>query len=81
MQIIKLDMTKELIIEKTIKVINQLPENKAEEISNFADYLFKKFEEEDLKKGIAEIISTNESFSFLNEEEEIYSLNDLKTKI
>ena len=40
-------MTKELIIEKTIKVINQLPENKAEEISNFADYLFKKFEEDD----------------------------------
>ena len=73
-------MTREIIIEKTIKVINQLPENKAEETSNFADYLFRKFEDEDLKNGITKIISSNESFSFLKEEEDIYSISDLKIK-
>ena len=73
-------MTREIIIEKTIKVINQLPENKAEEISNFADYLFREFEDEDLKNGITKIISSNESFNFLKEEEDIYSISDLKIK-
>ena len=31
-------MTKQAIIERTIKAINQLPEDKAEEISAFADF-------------------------------------------
>ena len=35
-------MNKQLIIERTLKVINQLPEDKAEEISDFADFVFKK---------------------------------------
>ena len=37
-------MTKELIIEKTLKAINQLPNEKAVEISDFADFIIKKFE-------------------------------------
>ena len=38
-------MTRKIIIERTLKVINQLPEDKAEEISDFADFVFKRYEE------------------------------------
>ena len=73
-------MTKQAIIERTLKAIHQLPEDKAEEISDFADFIMKKFEESKLAKGIQQIVSESEVFNFLNEEEELYSVNDLKEK-
>lgn len=73
-----LAMTKQIIIERTLKIINQLPEDKALEISNFADFIFKRFEEQELTKGIQKMVSDSQTFDFLKNEEEIYSLDDLK---
>lgn len=71
-------MTRQIIIERTLKVINQLPEDKALEISDFADFIFKRYEEQELTKGIQKMVSESQTFDFLNNEEEIYSLADLK---
>lgn len=71
-------MTRQLIIERTLKVINQLPEDKAEEISDFADFIFKRYEEHELTKGIQKIAAQSQAFDFLNNEEDIYSIVDLK---
>ena len=71
-------MTRQLIIERTLKAINQLPEEKAKEISDFADFVFKRYEEEELTRGIKKMTSGSKTFEFLNNEEEIYSITDLK---
>lgn len=71
-------MTKQIIIERTLKAINQLPEDKAEEISDFADFVFKRYEEQELTNGIQNLVSESKTFEFLNTEEEIYSIEDLK---
>jgi len=71
-------MTKQAIIERTLKAINELPQDKAEEISDFADFVFKRYEEQELTNGIQKITSESQSFDFLNNEEEIYSIADLK---
>ncbi|MBK9213655.1 MAG: hypothetical protein IPO14_12100 [Saprospiraceae bacterium] len=71
-------MTKEAIIERTVKIINQLPDSKAEEISEFADFVIKQYEEQKLTEEIQNFISKSQSFDFLNKEEEIYSEKDLK---
>ena len=71
-------MTKQLIIERTLKAINQLPDDKAEKISEFADFVFKRHEEQELSKGLQSIVSESEAFNFLNDEQEIYSVADLK---
>lgn len=71
-------MNKQLIIERTLKVINQLPEDKAEKISDFADFVFTKYEEQELSKGIQKLSAEGTSFDFLESEEEIYSGSDLK---
>lgn len=71
-------MTKQIIIERTLKAINQLPEDKAEEISDFADFVFKKYEEQELSKGIQKLAAEGHSFNFLESEEELYSISDLK---
>ena len=71
-------MTRQLIIERTLKVINQLPEDKAEEIFDFADFLFKRYEEHQLTNGLQKMAFESQAFDFLNNEEEIYCVADLK---
>ena len=71
-------MTRQAIIAKTLKAINQLPEDKAEEISDFADFVIQRYEEQRLTKGIQQLTSNSEAFDFLNHEEDIYSEADLK---
>ena len=73
-------MTKQAIIEKTIRLLNHLPDDKAEEISDFADFIFKKYEESLISEGIQQLSSDSKSFEFLKEEEELYSLKDIKEK-
>lgn len=71
-------MTKQAIIEKTIKILKQLPESKAEEISDFADFVIKRYEEQALTEEIQNIISDSQAFDFLKNEEETYTEKDLK---
>ena len=71
-------MTKQLIIQKTLKAINQLPENKAEEISDFADFIARRYEEHLLIEGIQQLTSNSETFDFLKDEEDLYTEADLK---
>ncbi|MFY8212823.1 MAG: hypothetical protein ACOVKJ_00040 [Flavobacterium sp.] len=73
-------MTRQAIIEKTIKAINQLPEDKAEEISDFADFVIMKFEEARITESIQQLSAKSQVFDFLNEEEDHYSSTDLKVK-
>ena len=71
-------MTRQAIIDHTIQVINLLPQEKAIEISNFADFISMKYEEQRMTENIQKIVSDSKTFNFLNEEEDLYSLTDLK---
>lgn len=71
-------MTKQTIIERTTHAINQLPLNKAEEIADFVDFIIKRYEEQLLTQGIQHLASEGQTFDFLNEEEDLYSVSDLK---
>jgi len=71
-------MAKQIIIELTMKAINELPQEKAEEILDFADFIFKRHEENELINGIKNMAAKSAAFDFLNNEEDIYSTADLK---
>jgi len=71
-------MTRQAIIERTIKAINRLPEEKAEEISHFADFVSNRYEEYQLTQGIQKLTANSQAFDFLNDEEDLYSLADVK---
>lgn len=73
-------MTRQAIIDKTIQAINLLPQDKAVEISDFADFIIKKYEEKILTDNIQKLASDSKAFDFLNSEEDLYSLEDLKEK-
>lgn len=73
-------MTRQAIIERTLKAINQLPEEKAEEISDFAEFMMKQYEEQQLAKGIQRLTANSQAFDFLSTEEDLYTEDDLKEK-
>lgn len=71
-------LSKQAIIDRTIKAINLLPADKAEEISDFADFVSKRYEEQQLAQGIQLLAAESQAFDFLNDEEELYTEADLK---
>lgn len=73
-------MNRNTLIKQTLKNLSKLPQDKVREITDFADFIMKKHEEETLQKGIEKLVSHSKSLAFLNEEEDLYSLDDLKEK-
>ncbi|MDB5011984.1 MAG: hypothetical protein JWQ25_186 [Daejeonella sp.] len=71
-------MTRQTIIERTVKAINQLPEDKAVEISDFADFISRRYEEHKLTEGLMKMSSDSKAFDFLAEDEDLYSESDIK---
>jgi len=73
-------MTRDAIIQKTVKTLSKLPAEKAGEVSDFADFILKNHEEHILQKGIERLTVQSGSFDFLNDDEDIYSIEDIKEK-
>ena len=71
-------MSKKEIIEKIINAINQLPQEKAEEISNFTDYIYNQYEVELLRAGMVVLTDESNSFEFIKNEDDVYSIADVK---
>ncbi len=57
-----------------------LPVEKVGEVADFADFVLKKYEENILQKGIEKLVEQSEAFQFLHDEEDIYTLADIKEK-
>ena len=73
-------MNKEKIILKTIETLEKLPLDKIKEVNDFADFILSKLDDELLTKGIQKITEENNAFKFLEEEEDLYGVEDLKEK-
>ncbi len=71
-------MTQSAIIKNTISTLSKLPTEKVAEVADFADFVLKKHEESLLQQGITKIVSNSKVFSFLEDEEELYTKEDLK---
>jgi hypothetical protein len=61
-----------------IRIISQLPDEKAEKISDFADFVLKRYEEQLLTSGIQQLVADSGAFDFWDKEEDIYTVSDLK---
>ena len=73
-------MTHQAIIARTGEAIKELPAEKAEEIAEFAAFLQKRFEEQQLTRGIQQLTAESAAFDFLKAEEDLYSTDDLVEK-
>jgi len=73
-------MSRLQLVQQAIQTINQLPDEKVVEVADFASYVLKKHEEAVLQKGIQQLVETSDTFAFLHDEEDLYSLDDLKER-
>ncbi|OKS88989.1 hypothetical protein [Mucilaginibacter polytrichastri] len=71
-------MTKRATIKRILNAINHLPKGKVKEISDFTKFVAKRYDEQHLSESIQQMTAKSESFSFLNNDEDLYSEADLK---
>ncbi len=57
-----------------------LPAEKAADVADFADYLLKKQEEQILQRGIEKLVQQSQAFNFLNDDEQLYTAEDIKER-
>lgn len=73
-------MTREKLIKITIDNLAKLPDNKLKEVSDFAEFLLNKIENQIMTEGIQKLVTDSNSFQFLENEEDLYSSDDLKER-
>lgn len=73
-------MKREALINRIVKTLSKLPNEKVKEVSDFTEYIFKKYDEEIMQKGIEKLVSNSNTFQFLKDEEDLYSVKDIVSK-
>jgi hypothetical protein len=73
-------MIRESLINKTIKSLSKLPNDMVREVSDFTEYILKKYGEETLQSGIEKLVSNLNAFHFFNNDEDLYTVNDIIEK-
>lgn len=68
-------MTRQAIVDKTIHAIQRLPYEKAQEVSDFAEFLAQKYEDIELVASMQQLMQESKTFAFLNDEEELYTID------
>jgi len=71
-------MSKQELIEKTIAALQKLPADKVAEVSDFTDFILQRNEDKEIVSGIEKLSGQSKSYQFLEEEEDLYTLNDVK---
>ena len=74
------DMNRQVLINNIIKKIDQLPDIKIKDIDDFTDFLLSKIDDKIIQEGIQKLTSDSKAFDFLKNEEDLYSVNDLKER-
>jgi len=73
-------MDRQVLIDSTVNKIRQLPDAKIKEINDFADFLLSKIDDKIIQEGIQKLTSDSKAFEFLKDEDDLYTLNDLREK-
>ncbi|MGE0021661.1 MAG: hypothetical protein AB7S72_18480 [Draconibacterium sp.] len=73
-------MNRNELIKDTLEKIERLPDFEIEEVNDFAGFLLSRLDDKILVEGIQKLSSDSKTFEYLNHEENLYSVNDIKEK-
>ncbi len=73
-------MTRETLLKKAIEHLSKLPEQEILKVSDFAEFLLYRIDNQILSEGVQEMVSSGNAFQFLEEEEDLYCESDLKQR-
>ncbi len=74
-------MDKEILIQRSVKSLRKLSEQRISEVADFIDFISEKYSNEcDLQSNITKMVEDSNSFEFLKDEEDLYTESDLKER-
>ena len=73
-------MEREILMRKTVRNIEQLPTVRIQEVNDFVEFILRRVEDALITEGLQQLSSSSHTYDFLNNEPEIYSVNDLKVQ-
>jgi hypothetical protein len=73
-------MSRIQLIDQTVQTLAALPDERVQAVLDFASFMLKKAEEEQLQNGIQQLMATSGSFTFLTDEDDLYTIADLKER-
>jgi len=73
-------MERETIMRKTVHNIEQLPTKRIREVNDYIEFMLQKTEDDLITEGLQQLASSCYGFDLLNDEPDLYSINDLRTK-
>ena len=73
-------MKRQVLIDKTMNKISRLTDIKIKEVNDFADFLLSKIDDKIIQEGIQKIVYDSKSFNYLKDEEDLYTVKDLKER-
>ena len=71
-------MDRKILIERLKSKIERLPDTKIQEMNDFADLLLSKIDNKITIMGIEKLVQDSKTFVFLKDDEDLYTVNDLK---
>ena len=76
----QITMDRNVLIENIVEKIRHLPDEKIKVVNDFTEFLLSKIEDRLITEGITKLTSDSGSFDFLESEDDLYTVNDLKER-
>ena len=73
-------MVREVLVKSTIGRIKQLPTKRVQEVNDFVEFIIRKTDDTIITEGLQQLSSISNTYDFLHDEPELYTVNDLKVR-
>jgi hypothetical protein len=73
-------MEREVLVKNTIGKLAQLPTKRVQEVNDFVEFIIRKTDDVLITEGLQQLSSISHTYDFLNDEPELYTVNDLKVR-
>lgn len=73
-------MKKQKLFEETVSMINRLPDEKLSQVHDYVEFLLSKIDDGIIQENLQALSSKSKALSFLDDEEDLYTVHDLKER-
>ena len=73
-------MEHEVLMNKTIRKIEQLPTPQVQKVNDFVEFIIRRTNDAMITEGLQRLSYCGQTYDFLYDEPDIYSINDLKVR-
>ena len=73
-------MEREVLVKKTFCKIEQLPMQRIQEVNDFVEFIIQRTDDAMITEGLQQLSTSGRTYDFLDNEPELYTVNDLKVK-